>query len=481
MSSPKLHTNLIAGEWLPGATVAADLNPSNTDDVVGEFAQASVAQVQTAIDAAQAAQPQWARATAQTRGDLLDRVGERILARESELGTLLAREEGKTLAEARGEVQRAGRIFKYFGAEALRAHGETIPSVRPGVTVETRREAVGVVGMITPWNFPIAIPAWKVAPALAYGNAVLLKPAEVAPASAWTMAQIIAEAGCPAGVFNLVMGPGRAVGEAMLKNSGINAISFTGSQTVGAAVAAECAARFRPYQLEMGGKNPLVVLDDADLDTAVEVAVNGAFYSTGQRCTASSRLIVTKGIYKKFLAKITERLEALVVGDELDPKTQMGPVVSESQLKQNLKYIDIGRDEGAHLASGGGQVRAATPGYYMRPALFTDVDNAMRIAREEIFGPVAAMIAADSPEHALEIANDTPFGLSAGVCTTSLKYARFFQAELKAGMVMVNLPTAGVELQAPFGGTKMSSFGPREQGPLARDFYTKVKTSYVHD
>ncbi len=480
MSSPKLHSNLIAGEWVSGPSAGPDINPSNLDDVVGDFTQASIAQVATAVDAAQVAQPKWARATAQTRGDLLDKVGERILARESELGTLLAREEGKTLAEARGEVQRAGRIFKYFATEALRPHGDTIPSVRPGVTVETRREAIGVVGLITPWNFPIAIPAWKIAPALAYGNAVLIKPADITPASVWSLAQIIAEAGCPAGVFNLVMGPGRAVGEAMLKSSGINAISFTGSQTVGAAVAAECAARFRPFQLEMGGKNPLVVLDDADLDTAVEVAVNGAYYSTGQRCTASSRLIVTKGIYKKFLEKMQERLKNLVVGDALDPKTHIGPVVSESQLKNNLGYIDIGRGEGAHLAEGGDRIKGSTPGYYMRPALFTDVDNSMRIAQEEIFGPVAVMIPADDPEHALHLANDIPFGLSAGVCTTSLKYARLFQAELKAGMVMVNLPTAGVELQAPFGGTKMSSFGPREQGPLARDFYTKVKTSYVH-
>ncbi|MBX7198568.1 MAG: aldehyde dehydrogenase family protein [Rhodospirillaceae bacterium] len=480
MSSPKLHTNLIAGEWVQGPTAAPNINPSNLDDVVGEFTQASAVQVQTAVEAAQVAGPKWAKATAQTRGDLLDKVGEKMLARESELGSLLAREEGKTLAEARGEVQRAARIFKYFANECLREHGDTIPSVRPGVTVETRREAVGVVGMITPWNFPIAIPAWKVAPALAYGNAVLLKPADIAPASSWAMASIIHESGCPAGVFNLVMGPGRAVGEAMLKNSGINAISFTGSQTVGAAVAAECAARFRPFQLEMGGKNPLVVLDDADLATAVEVATNGAYFSTGQRCTASSRLIVTKGIYKKFLEAMLARLDGIVVGDAMDPKTHIGPVVSESQLRQNLSYVEIGKDEGARLATGGARIDGATPGYYMRPALFADADNKMRISQEEIFGPVAAMIPADSPEHALELANDSPFGLSAGVCTTSLKYAKLFQADLKAGMVMVNLPTAGVELQAPFGGTKMSSFGPREQGPLARDFYTKVKTSYVY-
>jgi len=282
----------------------------------------------------------------------------------------------------------------------------------------------------------------------------------------------------PAGVFNLVMGPGNTVGEAMLANAGLSAISFTGSQGVGARVAMACAARFRPFQLEMGGKNPLVVLDDADLDLAVETAVNGAFFSTGQRCTASSRLIVTKGIYKSFLAKLSERLESLVVGDALDPKTHIGPVVSQSQLKQNLDYIEIGRSEGARLVKGGGQINGPTRGHYMRPALFADADTKMRIAREEIFGPVAAMIPANSPEEALALANDTPFGLSAGVCTTSLKYARMFQSELKAGMVMVNLPTAGVELQAPFGGVKMSSFGPREQGPLARDFYTRVKTCY---
>lgn len=472
------HANLIGGAWVKADRDAPNINPSNLSDVVGTFAQGTADQVAQAVAAARAAQPAWRRATAQTRGDLLDRVGERLLAREAELGTLLAREEGKTLAEAKGEVQRAGRIFKYFAAEALRANGEVIPSVRPNVTVETRREPLGVVGMITPWNFPIAIPAWKAAPALAYGNAVVMKPADIAPASAWALAEIIADAGCPAGVFNLVMGRGSVVGEAMLNSDDIDGISFTGSQTIGARVAAVCAAKFRPFQLEMGGKNPLVVLDDADLDAAVEIAAQGAFFSTGQRCTASSRLIVTKGIYRAFVDKLAARIESLVVGDALDPKTQIGPVVSEDQLKQNLSYVEIGRGEGARLVKGGERLKAATDGYYMRPALFADADNKMRIAQEEIFGPVAAVIPADSPEHALLLANDTPFGLSAGVCTTSLKYARLFQAELKSGMVMVNLPTAGVELQAPFGGSKASSFGPREQGG-AREFFTRIKTSYV--
>lgn len=474
----KQYPNLIGGAWTQADRDAPNINPSNTDEVVGDYAQGSAADVARAVDAARAAQPGWARATAQVRGDLLDRVGERMLAREAELGTLLAREEGKTLAEAKGEVQRAARIFKYFGAEALRAIGEVIPSVRPGVTVEARREPLGVVGLITPWNFPIAIPAWKAAPALAYGNAVIMKPADNAPASAWALAEIIADAGCPAGVFNLVMGRGSVVGEAMLTSDGIDGISFTGSQGIGGRVAAACAQRFRPFQLEMGGKNPLVVLDDADVDAAVEIAANGAYFSTGQRCTASSRLIVTKGIYRAFVEKLSARIDSLVVGDALDPRTHIGPVVSGDQLEQNLSYVAIGRDEGAKLVKGGERLKGATPGYYMRPALFADVDNTMRIAREEIFGPVAAVIAADSPEHALSLANDTPFGLSAGVCTTSLKYARMFQAEFKAGMVMVNLPTAGVELQAPFGGSKASSFGPREQGG-AREFFTRYKTSYI--
>jgi aldehyde dehydrogenase (NAD+) len=475
----KRFANFIGGEWAEAAQAAPNLNPSDLDDVVGEYAQGSAEDVDRAVAAARAAQPAWAKASAQVRGDLLDKVGDRLLAREEELGTLLAREEGKTLAEARGEVQRAGRIFKFFAGEPLREIGDLLPSLRPNVSIEARREAVGVVGMITPWNFPIAIPAWKVAPALAYGNAVVIKPADMTPGSVWALAEIMAEVGMPAGVFNLVMGRGSTVGEAIINHPGVDAVSFTGSQTVGARIAEACAKSFKRFQLEMGGKNPLVVLDDADLDLAVEGALNGAFFSTGQRCTASSRLIVTKGVYGAFVDRLKARLEGLVVGHALDPKTQMGPVVSEGQLKQDLDYLDIGVKEGARLVFGGQRLERPTRGFYMQPTLFADVDNSMRIAREEIFGPVAGVIAADSPEHALQIANDTPFGLSAGVYTTSLKYARLFQDELKSGMVMVNLPTAGVDLQAPFGGTKASSFGPREQGPYARDFYTRWKTCYV--
>ena len=475
----KRFGNLIGGEWVEGADVSVNLNPSDLDDVVGEFAQGSAADVDRAVSAARAALPAWSRTNAQVRGDLLDKVGELLMAREAELGELLAREEGKTLAEGRGEVQRAARIFRFYGGECLRAIGDVLPSMRSGITVEARREAVGVVGLITPWNFPVAIPAWKAAPALAYGNTVVLKPADMVPASAWRLAEIIQEAGFPDGVFNLVMGKGSVVGEAMLTHRGIDALSFTGSQGVGARVAEACAKSFRRFQLEMGGKNPLVILDDADLDIAVEGALNGAFFATGQRCTASSRLIVQKGVYGAFVERLTERLEGIRVGHALDPQTQIGPVVSSSQLNQNLDYVEVGKGEGARLVYGGERLEAPTRGYYMRPALFADVDNTMRVAREEIFGPVAVAIPADSPEHALQLANDTDFGLSAGVYTTSLKHARMFQDELQVGMVMVNLPTAGVDLQAPFGGTKASSFGPREQGPYAREFYTRMKTAYV--
>ncbi|MGZ8362764.1 MAG: aldehyde dehydrogenase family protein [Caulobacteraceae bacterium] len=471
--------NLIGGEWVDGGEVRANLSPSNLDDVVGEYAQGTAADVDRAVAAARAALPGWSKGVAQARGDVLDRVGTTLLAREAELGELLAREEGKTLAEARGEVQRAGRIFKFFAGETLRASGEIMPPMRPGVDTQARREAVGVVGMITPWNFPIAIPAWKAAPALAFGNCVVMKPADMTPASAWALAEIIHEAGAPAGVFNLVMGRGSTVGEAIINHAGVNAVSFTGSQGVGSRIAAACARTFKKHQLEMGGKNPLVILDDADLDLAVEGALNGAFFSTGQRCTASSRLIVEKGVYAAFVEKLTARLQSLVVGDALDPKTQMGPVVSEDQLEQNLKYVQIGKDEGARLAFGGDRLNREKRGFYMSPALFTDAANDMRISREEIFGPVAVAIAADSAEHALELANDTEFGLSAGVYTTSLRHARMFQEGLEAGMVMVNLPTAGVDLQAPFGGTKGSSYGPREQGGYAREFYTRVKTCYI--
>jgi aldehyde dehydrogenase (NAD+) len=474
-----LHKNFIAGEWVEGAGVTRNVNPSDTDDLVGEYAQADAAQMGAAVEAARAAFPAWSRTTPQERHDVLLRVSSEILARREELGRLLAREEGKTLPEATGEVARAGQIFDFFAGEALRIPGEKFASVRPNIDIEATREPMGVVGIIAPWNFPIAIPAWKIAPALAYGNTVVFKPADLVPGMAHALAEIIVRAGAPKGAFNLVMGRGSVVGQALLDHKHVDAITFTGSVATGRRVAAACAQAMRKFQLEMGGKNPLVVLADADLPNAVECAVNGAYYSTGQRCTASSRIIVEEGVYKRFADTLMDRMRALVVDDALKSGTQIGPVVDKNQLDQDQSYVAIGRDEGAKLALGGELLNRATPGFYMAPALFLDADNRMRISREEIFGPVAAMIPARDYEHALAIANDTEFGLCAGICTTSLKRAAHFKRNAEAGMIMVNLPTAGVDYHAPFGGRKGSSLGPREQGRYAAEFYTTVKTSYV--
>ncbi|MCX2802456.1 aldehyde dehydrogenase family protein [Microbulbifer thermotolerans] len=474
-----IHCNYIGGEWREGQGTIANINPSDTNDRIGEYAEASPAQLDEAVAAARQAFPAWSRSGIQSRSELLDRIGQMILDRRAQLGELLAREEGKTLPEATGEVVRAGQIFRFFSGEILQLRGELQPSVRPGLEVSVTREALGVIGLITPWNFPIAIPAWKIAPALAYGNCVVFKPAELVPGSAHALAQIIAEAGVPDGVFNLVMGPGRVIGDALVNHPQVDAISFTGSQNTGRRIAAVAAARLAKVQLEMGGKNPLVVLDDADLDTAVECAVNGAFFSTGQRCTASSRLIVTSGIHDRFVEAVCERMKALVTDHALKAGTHIGPVVDERQLKQNLDYIDIGRGEGATLVCGGERVERETPGFYLTPALFTGTEPQMRINREEIFGPVATVIRADDYEQALALANDTEFGLSAGIVTRSLKHASHFKANAQAGMVMVNVPTAGVDYHVPFGGRKGSSYGAREQGSYAREFYTTVKTAYT--
>ncbi len=477
--SDTLHPLYIGGEWLPGDGHIANINPSDLADTVGLYASGSPAHVDQAVQAARAALPGWSTGGIQARADALDRIGSEILARKDELGALLAREEGKTRPEAVGEVVRAGNIFKFFGAEALRAGGELLPSVRPGVSVEITREPVGVVGIISPWNFPIAIPAWKIAPALAYGNCVVFKPADLVPGSAWALAEIISRAGLPAGVFNLVMGAGRAVGQAIVDHPGIDAVSFTGSQGVGRQVAAACMARGAKVQLEMGGKNPQVVLDDADLGVAVELCAQSAFYSTGQRCTASSRLIVTQGIHDRFVAALADRIRHIKVGHALAAGVDMGPVVSRAQLEQDERYIDIGRSEGARLLVGGTRPSVETEGHYLNPTLFVDTTPQMQINRDEIFGPVASVIQVRDYDEALAVANNTPFGLSAGIATTSLKYAAHFKRHAQAGMVMVNLPTAGVDYHVPFGGRKASSHGPREQGRYAAEFYTTVKTAYT--
>ncbi|MGZ9110071.1 MAG: aldehyde dehydrogenase family protein [Rhodoplanes sp.] len=474
-----VHANLIGGEWVKGPGVIRNINPANTDEVLGEYSSADAAQTEQAIAAARVAFPAWSMSGIQQRFDVLDRIGSEILTRKEELGALLSREEGKTLTEAIGEVARAGSVFKFFAGDALRLGGETIPSVRNSIQVEVSREPVGVVGLITPWNFPIAIPAWKTAPALAYGNCVVIKPAELTPGVAWEMADIIARAGLPDGVFNLVVGRGSVVGETLVNSTDVDAISFTGSVPVGRHVLAEAAKRGARVQLEMGSKNALIVLDDADLAVAVECAINGAFYSTGQRCTASSRLIVTKGIHDQFVARMQERMRTLNVDDPLKTDTHIGPVVDQRQLEQDLRYLEIGKKEGATLVEGGELLEREHRGFFLSPALFVDSRNDMRINREEIFGPIAGVIRVHDYEEALETANDTSFGLTAGICTQSLKYASHFKRHIQAGLAMVNLPTAGVDYHVPFGGRKASSYGPREQGSYAREFYTVVKTAYI--
>ena len=474
-----LYKNFINGEWVAAANSKPNLNPSDLDDIIGEYAQADGSQAQAAIDAAQAAAPGWANTTPQPRADILETVGIELMARRDEIGRLLSREEGKPLANGVAETMRAAQIFKFFAQEALRIEGVSLASVRAGVDVNITREALGVVGLICPWNFPIAIPAWKIAPALAFGNAVVFKPADLVPGTAWALVEILSRAGLPRGVLNLVMGRGSTVGQTMLDSRGVNAISFTGSVDTGGKVALACASRGAKYQLEMGGKNPMVVLDDASLDAAVAASIDGAFYQTGQRCTASSRLVVQSKIHDVFVEKMVAAMKILKVDHALKEGTQVGPVVDENQMAQDEKYIAIARTEGGELAWGGERLNRDTKGHYLSPALFVNTKNEMRINREEVFGPVASVIKVDSYEEALTVANDTPFGLSSGIFTTSLKHAMDFRKKSAAGMVMVNLPTAGVDYHVPFGGRKGSSYGAREQGRFAADFYTSVKTAYT--
>lgn len=470
---------LINGVWQETPHIIDNINPSDTTDIVGRYCAAGKPEATSAIEAAAAAAPAWAHTNPQFRHDILAQVSQEIMSRKDEIGSLLAREEGKTLPDAIGETVRAAHIFSFFAGECLRISGEKLASVRSGIDVDITREPVGVIGIIAPWNFPIAIPAWKIAPALCYGNTVVMKPAELVPGCSWVLADILHRAGVPAGVFNYVYGPGSVVGQEMLDHQSVDAITFTGSQATGTRVATACAEKFRKMQLEMGGKNPLVIMDDADLDTAVSCAINGAYYSTGQRCTASSRFIVTEGIYTQFVEACVDRMRKLVVDDALKEKTDIGPVVDQSQLDQNLNYIRIAQREGGNLRFGGEVLQRDKLGFYQQPALITDTSPQMTINSEEVFGPVASVIRVRDYDEALHVANDTQMGLSSGICTTSLKHATHFKRNAQAGMVMVNLPTAGVDYHVPFGGSKGSSYGSREQGTYAKEFFTTVKTAYT--
>jgi len=476
---PTAFLNYIDGRPVESREMAPDINPSNTADVVGEFARASRKDLDDAIAAARQAFPAWSKTTPQVRFDVLDKAGAEILARKDELGRQLAREQGKPMADGVMEAVRAGMIFKFFAGEALRMTGDRVDSTRPGVDVEVTREPLGVIAAITPWNFPLAIAAWKLAPALAFGNTVVFKPAELVPWSPWAIADIVQRAGLPAGVLNLVMGPGSVIGPALASSPDVDAVTFTGSQDVGPSVAAAAVAAGSRVQLEMGGKNPLVVMDDADLATAVGIAVNGAFFQAGQRCTASSRIIVTEGIHDRFVEAMVERTRKLVIDDALKPGIDIGPCVDGKQLEKNLSYVEIAKKEGGKLVVGGERLKRDTDGFYMAPALFTETTADMRINKEEVFGPVASVTRVKNYDEALAVANATPYGLSAGIATTSLKYARDFKRNSSSGLVMVNLPTAGIDYHVPFGGRKKSSYGPREQGSYAKDFYTVIKTAYT--
>ena len=474
-----MRKNYIAGEWVAGETAIENRNPSDVTDIIGSYAQASTAQLDTAFDAARAAQKIWSRTGLEARQTILMQIGNALMARADELGELLSREEGKPRAEGRGEVYRAGQFFTYYAAEVLRQIGDNADSVRPDIEIDVRRDPVGVVAVVSPWNFPTATAVWKIAPALAFGNAIIWKPANLVPASAVALAEIIASTDLPAGLFNLVMGAGSSIGDALVTSAAIDAITFTGSVETGRRIAAGAIANMTRMQMEMGSKNALAVMDDADIDLAVACAVNGAYGGTGQKCTASSRIIVHDAVHDQFVDKMLAATKALQVGHALEEGTQIGPVVSDTQLAENLDYVALAKSEGGEILCGGERLSLAHDGFYMAPCLVAGTQNDWRVNREEMFAPIACIMRAGSYDEALNIVNDTPFGLTAGIITKSLARASHFRRNADTGCVMVNLPTAGTDYHVPFGGRGDSSYGPREQGQYAVDFFTSVKTAYI--
>jgi aldehyde dehydrogenase (NAD+) len=471
--------NFIAGEWVAGNSEIENRNPSDLSDVIGLYAQASSDQLDTALQAATEAQKIWNTVGIEKRYAALMAIGQELIDRAEELGTLLAREEGKPIAEGKGEIYRSGQFFTYYAAETLRQIGDNADSVRDGIEIDVRREPVGVVAVISPWNFPTATAVWKIAPALAFGNAVVWKPANIVPASAVALAEIIAKQDLPKGLFNLIMGPGRDVGQRLVESPLVNAITFTGSVPVGIGIAQSCIGNLTKVQLEMGSKNALAIMDDADMDTAVACAVGGAFGGTGQKCTASSRVIVHKDIHDAFVERFVAGANAMVVDNALKAGTQIGPVASESQLNQNLENVALAKKEGGEILTGGEHVSRETEGYYMTPCVVAGTSNAWQVNREELFAPMACVIKVDSYEEALATVNDTRFGLTSGIITKDLARASHFRRNAQTGCVMVNLPTAGTDYHVPFGGRGQSSYGSREQGQYAKEFYTTVKTAYI--
>ncbi len=479
MSTPQFN-NYINGEWVTGPTFE-NRNPANTDEVVGNFVKGSPSDVEAAADAAGAALPGWANMAGPARGNLLYKVADILDRKFDQLGEEMTREEGKTLPEAKGEVRRAINIFRYFGGEGSRMPGMIVPSERDRVHMFAIRKPVGVCGLVTPWNFPVAIPAWKMAPALIAGNTIVVKPASASPLSAWRIVEACHEAGIPKGVVNFVAGSGGALGSALVNAKPIKAVSFTGSCEVGNWLHAEASKRHLRIQLEMGGKNPTIVLADADFNSAVENVCNAAFFSTGQKCTATSRAIVEDAIYDKFVAALVERTRKLKVGNGMKPGIDIGPAIDQGQLDTNIRYAEIGRKEVGEPLCGGNRLTGGDfdKGYFFEPTIFANVTENMRLAQEEIFGPVLAIMRAKDFEDCMRIANNIPFGLSASIQTTNLSRVFEYVYRMEAGLLTVNLPSAGVEYQLPFGGNKDSSFGPKEQGPAALDFYSDYKTVYL--
>ena len=472
-----IYGSLIDGDWDISGEQTPNINPSDISEILGHMASATPRQVSDAVAAARAAQPAWEAVKLEEKKNILHAIGQELIDRCDEIGTILSSEEGKPFAEGRGETFRAGEFYQYYAAECLRQIGESAASVRPGIHIDISREAVGVVGLITPWNFPTAIPAWKMGPALAYGNTVVLKPSEVVPASSRALADIL-NRHLPKGVFNMVQGGGE-IGAA-LASSKIDAVSFTGSVSTGRKIAQAAVQNMARVQCEMGSKNPIVITKNADMDLAVAQTIHGAFGASGQKCTASSRLMVEAPIHDEFVEKLAKAAEAKVVGHALAEGTELGPIVSESQMTKILGYMDLATKEGASLVTGGKRLERETEGYYLAPTIYSDTKNDMRINREEVFGPMTCVMKVDSYEEGIALANDTEFGLAASVMTNSLKEAEHFKRNAKFGSVLVNLATAGLDYHVPFGGRNSSSYGPREQGEHAKDFYTIMKTAYTN-
>jgi aldehyde dehydrogenase (NAD+) len=482
-SVPKVHKNYINGEWVEarGGRTFQNRNPANYTELVGIFPASTQEDVNDAVDSAKAAFVKWRLFPAPRRAEILYRVAETLVKRKEELARDMTREMGKPLSETRGDVQEAIDMTYYMAGEGRRLFGQTVPSELPNKFAMSVRSPLGVVGMITPWNFPMAIPSWKIMPALICGNTIVIKPAEDTPLSTYHLVQILVEAGLPPGVVNVVHGMGPDAGAPLLTNPNVSAVSFTGSTETGRLVNEACAASFKPCHLEMGGKNIIIVMDDANLELAVEGAVWGGFGTSGQRCTAASRVAVHKNIYREFLDLFAKRVRALKIGDGLDRDTEIGPVVNETQLQTVMKYVEIGKSENAKLVCGGNRATAGSlaNGWFHEPTLFADVDPKMRIAQEEIFGPVVAMTPFGSFEEAIEIANGVTYGLSASIYTKDVNQAYRAMRDIETGIVYVNAPTIGAEIQLPFGGTKGTGNGHREAGTAAIEFYSEWKTLYI--